>query len=213
MKPLKSLPKHTIALMVASLAAIGIAIGASIISFLQKDGLESLPAKPCHGAISRETLQKTLQDTKSVNLRTFQTESGFTIWETTCNIFTHEKEGIHVEARIRDTEFDGWIEDEKRIASDDGKAIQFKAGRGAISWPRRSIMYVPCNPKLTDYKPVGEFALMVETHIRGSMRIDGEELRQRLANITIQVANYAREVVDCQEKSFLPPPSDHVVPS
>ncbi|MER7795292.1 hypothetical protein [Streptomyces sp. NPDC097640] len=214
MKPFRSLSRRAMILVTALLSVAAIALGASIyVSFFQKDGLDKLPAKPCRGAISRETIKKTLQDTESVNLRNFQTKSGFTFWEATCNIFTHEKSGIHVEARVRDTTFDGWIEDEKRMAGDDGKAIQFEAGRGAISWPHRSIMYVQCNPKLADRKPVGEFALMIETHVRGSMRIDGQELRQRLANITIQMASYARKAVDCQERSFLPTPSDHVLPA
>ncbi|KAK1182540.1 hypothetical protein B7755_033070 [Streptomyces sp. NBS 14/10] len=212
-KKFQNAPRKKVTLASALLAAAAITLGCvTYISFFQKDGLDKLPAKPCHGAISRETIRKMLKDTESVDLRTFQTKPDASFW-TTCNVFTQEGSGFHVEARINDSGIPRWREWQLSQGEDEGKpVIDFKAGDRAISWPRRASLYLKCTPELEKDKPSEQYAIAIETHIRGSMRIDGEELRQTLANIAIEMAHYAQRKVKCQEKTYLPAPG-HPVPS
>ncbi|MER6145958.1 hypothetical protein ABT174_39110 [Streptomyces sparsogenes] len=212
MKTLRDAPRKKIALAAVLIAAITVTLGCVIYaSFPQKDGLDDLPAKPCHGAVSQDTIRKILKDTESVDLRTSQTKPDASFW-TTCNVFTQEGSGFHVEARINDSGIPRWREWQVSQGEDEGKpVIDFKAGDSAISWPRRASLYLKCTPELEKDKPSEQYALAIETHIRGSMRIDGEELRQTLANIAIEMAHYAQKKAKCQEKTYVPAPG-HPVP-
>ncbi|WNE99232.1 hypothetical protein PS467_29825 [Streptomyces luomodiensis] len=196
------------------LLVVTISIGVIVYTFLfQKDGLQTLPREVCKGSVSRSLVQKILKDTESVDLRNGQS-SPDSFFRFTCSAFTHEKSGLIVEARIRDTGIEGWREwEHTQGEAEKGRSIQFHIGSGVvISWPRRSSLYLKCNPSLEEDNPVEAYALVVVASLQGDMRIDGNSLRQSVAEVTLQMARYAQRAVKCEDSPYLPAPSNQPVP-
>lgn|GEM_PF-4978980 len=133
---------------------------------LSTNGLDKLSSATCRGAVSVDAVRQVLKDTQQTNVKYSETDPGSS-FRSTCSIFTAEKAGFVVEAEVQDTVVTDWREWNESQGK--GQSVYFEDGEGAISFPRRTNVYIACDPhRAAADIPVGEYALLVINCTGGS---------------------------------------------
>lgn len=169
-------------------------------------GIDRLPARPCDGAVDRETAARALPSARSAEergvLRQNRSEGSYLFG---CYVRTSGASVISGEVRPGDVTPGSWrdyytkqsyIVDPVDVVSGDIRVV---------SHPDSAYVYVPCTPP---GKKRGEarkaYALNVDARTIGETRVHGNELRQVLIDFAYQLARHTYKAVDCQESRTFP---------
>ncbi|MGW7357000.1 hypothetical protein ACWGI0_10220 [Streptomyces sp. NPDC054802] len=169
-------------------------------------GVDRLPARPCDGAVARETAARALPSARSAEergvLRQDRLDGDFFF---ACYVRTSGGSLISGEVVSRDTApgpwrdyyaEQGYVADPVDVSSGDIRAV---------AHPDHAYVYVPCTPP---GKKPGEAlnanALTVDAWTIGETRVQGDELRQVIVDFAYQLARHTYKAVDCKESRTFP---------
>ncbi|MFG3304201.1 hypothetical protein [Streptomyces wuyuanensis] len=164
-------------------------------------GIDRLPDKPCSGAVDRETAARALPSARSAEERG-KLRRGRGNYFFACYVRTSGGSTISGEVQPGDASPSSWRES----YASDGEVSEVAAGDvKALTLEDSSAVYVPCTPP--GWKP-GEaqqtYVLTVDARTVGETRVQGDELRQVLADFAYQLARHTYRAVDCQEARTFP---------
>ncbi|MFF8918788.1 hypothetical protein ACF08M_37160 [Streptomyces sp. NPDC015032] len=190
-------------------AGIGCLVAiAAVFGYLEifTKGIDRLPARPCDGAVDRETAARALPSARSAEergkLRQDRLEGDYFF---ACYVRTSGGSVISGEVESRDSASGSW----RDFYAENGYAVDpVDVASGdirAVAHPDRAYVYIPCTPP---GKKPGEareaYALTVDARTIGKTRVHGNELRQVLVDFAYQLARHTYEAVDCQEPRTFP---------
>ncbi|MEU3303428.1 hypothetical protein ABZ729_26995 [Streptomyces sp. NPDC006678] len=167
-------------------------------------GIDRLPDKPCSGAVDRETAARALPSARSAEergkLRQDRLEGDFFF---ACYVRTSGGSLISGEAESRDSSPGGWRD---FYAAKGENPVEVSLGDvRALAHPDLAFVYVPCTPPGKKRGEAREaYALTVDAWTVGETRVQGDELRQVLADFAYQLARHTYRAVDCQEARTFP---------
>ncbi|WP_328395765.1 hypothetical protein OHS70_09790 [Streptomyces sp. NBC_00390] len=169
-------------------------------------GVDRLSARPCDGAVDRETAARALPSARSAEergkLRQNRSDGNFFF---ACYVRTSGGSVISGEVESRDSAPGPWrdyyakepyVVDPVDVSSGDIRAVVH---------PDHAYVYVPCTPP---GKKPGEareaYALTVDARTIGKTRVQGDELRQVLVDFAYQLARHTYKAVECKESRTFP---------
>ncbi|MFE6491428.1 hypothetical protein [Streptomyces sp. NPDC057748] len=190
-------------------AGIGCLVAiAAVFGYLEifTKGIDRLPARPCDGAVDRETAARALPSARSAeergSLRQNHSEGDYFF---ACYVRTSGGSLISGEVQSRDSASGSWRDfyakqsftaDPVDVASGDIRAM---------SHPDSAYVYVPCTPPGKKRGEAREtYALTVDARTIGETRVHGNELRQVVIDFAYQLARHTYKAVDCQESRTFP---------
>ncbi|MER6101917.1 hypothetical protein ABT115_06120 [Streptomyces sp. NPDC001832] len=181
---------------------------AAVVGYLEifTKGIDRLPARPCDGAVDRETAARALPSARSAEergtLRQDRSDGDFFF---ACYVRTSGGSVISGEVESLDSASgpwrdyyaeNGYLVDPVEVSSGDIRAL---------THPDRAYVYVPCTPPGKKRGEAREaYALTVDARTIGETRVHGNELRQVLIDFAYQLARHTYEAVDCQESRTFP---------
>ncbi|MFF3399242.1 hypothetical protein ACFYW6_12055 [Streptomyces sp. NPDC002659] len=188
-------------------AGIGcLVVIAAVFGYLEifTKGIDRLPARPCDGAVDRETAARALPSARSAEERGRLNRSDGNFFFA-CYVRTSGGSVISGEAESRDADPGGWRDFYANNGNDENPVEVSSGDIRAVVHPDRAYVYVPCTPP---GKKPGEareaYALTVDARTMGKTRVHGNELRQVLVDFAYQLARHTYEAVDCQESRTFP---------
>ncbi|MFF8832894.1 hypothetical protein [Streptomyces sp. NPDC015131] len=180
-------------------------VAAALLGYVEifTQGLDRLPARPCSGAVDRETAARALPAARSAEergrLRQDRTDGDFLF---SCYVRTSGGSVISGEVQPGDASTRTW----RAAYASDGRLSEVAAGDiSALTLENSSAVRVPCTPP--GRKP-GEaqqtHVLTVDARTIGETRVHGDELRQVLADFAYQLARHTYRTAGCQEARTFP---------
>ncbi|MFD3441253.1 hypothetical protein ACFWU3_27510 [Streptomyces sp. NPDC058685] len=166
-------------------------------------GIDRLPARPCDGAVDRETAARALPTARSAEERGELRPGGLGgHYFFACYVRTSSGSVISGEVQPGDASPGGW----RTSYASDGNISEVSVGEvKVLTLEDSSAVYVPCTPP---GKKPGEaqdaYALTVDARTIGETRVHGNELRQVLVDFAYQLARHTYKAVDCQESRTFP---------
>lgn len=169
-------------------------------------GIDRLPARPCDGAVDRETAARALPSARSAeergSLRQNRSEGDYFF---ACYVRTSGGSVISGEVQPRDSAPGSWRDYYAENGGDKNPVEVSSGGIRALAHPDRAYVYVPCTPPGKKRGEAREaYALTVEARTIGETRVHGNELRQVFVDFAYQLARHTYEAVDCQESRTFP---------
>ncbi|MFF3286453.1 hypothetical protein [Streptomyces sp. NPDC003023] len=169
-------------------------------------GIDRLPARPCDGAVDRETAARALPSARSAEergkLREDRSDGDFYF---ACYVRTSGGSVISGEVEPRDAAPGPWRDFYAENGYEKNPVDVSSGDIRAVVHPDRAHVYVPCTPP---GKKPGEareaYALTVDARTIGETRVHGNELRQVLVDFAYQLARHTYKAVDCQEPRAFP---------
>lgn len=190
-------------------AGIGcLVVIAAVFGYLEifTKGIDRLPARPCDGAVDRETAARALPSARSAEergkLRQDRLDGDFLF---ACYVRTSGGSVISGEAESRDSTPGSWRDFYAENGNDENPVEVSSGDIRAVVHPNRAYVYVPCTPP--GKKPGAArkaYALTVDARTIGETRVHGDELRQVLVDFAYQLARHTYKTVDCQESRTFP---------
>ncbi|MEV8102375.1 hypothetical protein [Streptomyces sp. NPDC088135] len=169
-------------------------------------GIDRLPARPCDGAVDRETAARALPSARSAEergkLRQDRSEGDYFFG---CYVRTSGGSLISGEVQPRDSAGDSWSDFYAENGGDKNPVEVSSGDIRALAHPDRAYVYIPCTPPGKKRGEAREaYALTVEARTIGETRVHGIELRQVFVDFAYQLARHTYKAVDCQESRTLP---------
>ncbi|MCX4511319.1 hypothetical protein OHA27_13580 [Streptomyces sp. NBC_01619] len=164
-------------------------------------GIDRLPARPCDGAVDRETAARALPSARSAEERG-KLRRGRGNYFFACYVRTSGGSVISGEVQPGDASPSGW----RASYTSDGKVSEVSVGDvKALTLEDSSAVYVPCTPPgETPGEAQQTYVLTVDARTIGETRVRGNELRQVLADFAYRLARHTYRAVECQEARTFP---------
>ncbi|MFF8613999.1 hypothetical protein [Streptomyces sp. NPDC015350] len=169
-------------------------------------GIDRLPARPCDGAVDRETAARALPSARSAEergaLRQNRSEGDYFF---ACYVRTSGASVISGEVQPGDVTPGSWRDYYDENGGDKNPVEVSSGDIRALAHPDRAYVYVPCTPPGKKRGEAREtYALNVDARTIGETRVHGNELRQVIIDFAYQLARHTYEAVDCQESRTFP---------
>ncbi|GGT04315.1 hypothetical protein GCM10010271_02710 [Streptomyces kurssanovii] len=181
---------------------------AAVLGYLEifTKGIDRLPARPCDGAVARETAARALPSARSAEergkLRQNRLDGNFFF---ACYVRTSGDSIISGEVQSRDSAPGPWRDFYAENGIEENPVDVSSGDIRAVAHPDRAYVYVPCTPP---GKKPGEareaYALTVDAWTIGETAVQGDELRQVIVDFAYQLARHTYKAVDCKESRTFP---------
>ncbi|MFF4079520.1 hypothetical protein ACFYZN_08940 [Streptomyces sp. NPDC001777] len=169
-------------------------------------GIDRLPARPCDGAVDRETAARALPSARSAEergvLRQNRSEGSYLFG---CYVRTSGESLISGEVQPRDSAPGSWRDYYAKQGYIADPVDVVSGSIRAVSHPDHAYVYVPCTPPGKKRGEAREaYALSVDARTIGETRVHGNELRQVIIDFAYQLARHTYKAVGCQESRTFP---------